>query len=108
MGLCSSIALAAPSAAEGVNFETGGELYAVCTSDDNWSKGFCSGLIVGVGAFAAGQSPDLICQPSNVTFVDQERVVVAYLRAHPRTHSLPSPWVVGEALVDAFPCPKKR
>jgi hypothetical protein len=68
---------------------------------DAWRDGYCRGIVEGVGE----KSP-ATCQPNDVTFGQEVRVVVKYLQDHPEKLNLRSSTLVELALSSAFPCSK--
>lgn len=70
--------------------------------------GYVSGVADGMIAGAAMQSKSTsFCRRPGVSWGQQRRVVLAYIKAHPENSDMPTALLVDLALTKAFPCETK-
>lgn len=48
--------------------------------------------------------PEILCVPTKITYRDLADAVRIWLRGHPELQTLPSAFLIIEALVEQFPC----
>lgn len=100
---------------------TGNELLSKCTalvnSIDRGSQrdpsgaGYCSGIMLGMmdmntfNQAKVGKPSDYyFCTPDGVMNVQAARIVIKYLKEHPKTLGFPDTALVSLALAEAYPC----
>jgi hypothetical protein len=90
-------------------FESGNELYDLCTSSSAVKLGACSGYIMGVSdaesvlATETGHAR-LFCEPDSAVVRQDVDIVKRYLENHPELRHLSAASMVVFALQQAFPC----
>jgi hypothetical protein len=91
---------------------TGLELQQLCSAKDGSNERFaCAMYLAGyIGGINAGDGSKIKdkkawCFPEHSTVSQGRQVVVKFMRDHPEMLHQDADWIVGLALVDAFPCP---
>ena len=92
---------------------SGAELYQKCSqkrrnvSDISciaYVRGFVDGMMI--GTILGKEKRMVYCPPTDGLAVDQARLIIEkYLKDHPEKLRIEAGYLVGEALVSAFPCP---
>jgi Rap1a immunity proteins len=91
------------------NFLDGNELRVRCESDHPHEINTCLGYLTGI-ADAEDAAPSwklqqsLFCLPRGVSANQLRGTVLEYFKAHPEEEDLNAAIVVGNALLEAFPC----
>ena len=107
-GFCLVFGSAAVASQSG--WRTGDELLAACGTEPNnsrpstWDTGICMGYITGIAEVLVGAV--LICPSPTSTKGQIIVVVIKSLVAHPVLRAHEALLLVGDALKEAFPCPK--
>ena len=94
------------------SFETGNDLFGVCSDGREFLQGYCQGYAVGVADVATamnamkenGYPIPSACIPKQVKTEQVRDVVVQYLNAHPEKRHEPAAARTLIALQAAFPC----
>jgi len=89
------------------NIGQGNGLLRACEDEGGYAGGLCLGFILGSVQGRAGILSGKTCPSEQVTNGQMIDVVVAYLKAHPKTRDLNSDLLIGAAFIDAWPCPKE-
>lgn len=90
-----------------VSTVTTGMLVQECRQTQGTVMGFCTGYILGVAD--ALQLDHRTCRPnSDVGTLQTVEIVRRYLEAHPEQWSIHALVIVRWALIEAFPCPRRR
>ena len=89
----------------------GNKLHEWCGLDEQrWGHGACDGFLAGAsGTFHYWMSLEerkFFCEPNGVTGGQLRDIVTKWLIENPAKRHLAGEVLVGEALIDAFPCPK--
>jgi hypothetical protein len=102
--IIATLATAAPAIAGSVGTNTGNELYADCLDDSGFSRGICSGYVIGALDAYINAGDTKICMPAHVTNGQIVDVFIEYARRNPKARHKQPAIVVWFAMVDAFPC----
>ena|ERR1700712_176412 len=91
---------------------SGAELYRKCSQKNRkvsdisciaYVRGFVDGMMI--GTILGTETRTVYCPPTDGLAVDQARLVIEkYLKDHPEKLRIEAGYLVGEALVSAFPC----
>jgi hypothetical protein len=90
---------------------TGGTLYELCRSDDQYKLGTCDGYIFGViDAMHAGHLSNhfTVCMPSGVTAAQLRLSVRKHMEDAPENLQFLADGKVAEALAKYFPCQQQE
>jgi Rap1a immunity proteins len=109
IGLMSALLFFAPLPAEvQADTLTGNDLLNQCERLGNPLSFGCRMYLAGVidmhYGFSVIVSQPLYCYPAGVTYEQLERIVVKYLRDHPKDLHYQAAYLATVALTDAFPC----
>jgi hypothetical protein len=85
-------------------FETGNNIFRICSDASDASKGFCNGYLAGVLDANALEVGKLACLQQNVEADQVRDIVMQFLTAHPETRHLAAAREVLVPLQKAFPC----
>lgn len=99
---------AAPDPAH-MTYATGAMLYQGLTSKKPHEVGVARGYIGAVADIGAGEPVNgfLFCVPASVTLEQLGEVVRQWLARHAESRNYAGKGVVGAALADAYPCPRR-
>lgn len=108
---CLSLAMVPDNAGGG---QTGQDFLELCTGNEAWTEGYCTGYITGAGELIDGLllEEDLksaldgkaFCLPEDLRKGKVRELVLDYLRAHPEIRDKEMSSITWAALIDAFPC----
>lgn len=90
------------------HFVSGNELLLKCREEVTFCYGFVEGVFDTADEAQRLLPTRTFCPRPEVKAGQTVDIVVKYLEAHPENRDFPGTILVGDALVEAFPCPVTR
>lgn len=82
-------------------FVQGNELVEYCDESNIYDAGICFGYVIGI---SDGIDRKVACIPDGVTARQVMSIVKKYLKENPEVHHFKAQYLIGLALMKAFPC----